>query len=46
MSLANPPYPWAVFFGVLLVVSLLNYMIASKSGPQQVWQDFKGFIKA
>jgi hypothetical protein len=29
MSFANPPYPWVVFSGVLLCVSLVNYMIVS-----------------
>lgn len=29
MSFVNPPYPWAVFVGVLIVVGLVNYIIAS-----------------
>ncbi|KAH8731156.1 hypothetical protein GQ44DRAFT_605115, partial [Phaeosphaeriaceae sp. PMI808] len=39
MDFAHPPYPWAVFSGVLVAVSLLNYMIASQSNPYMVWKD-------
>jgi hypothetical protein len=53
MSFANPPYPWAVFSGVLLVVSLANYtiaslasyMIASQSSPGQAFRDLWELFK-
>jgi hypothetical protein len=41
MGFANPLKPWAVFFSVLVAVSLVNYMIASQSGPVKVWADSK-----
>ncbi|KAF2833220.1 hypothetical protein CC86DRAFT_279597 [Ophiobolus disseminans] len=41
MDFATPPYPWAVFFGVLFGVSLLNYMIASQSSPRKTYVDLR-----
>jgi hypothetical protein len=45
MDFATPPYPWAVFFGVLVAVSLGNYMIASQSSPSKVYEDAWHIIK-
>lgn len=39
MDFATPPYPWAVFFCVLILVSLVNYMIASQSSPRKTCKE-------
>jgi hypothetical protein len=36
MDFATPPYPWAVFFCVLFLVSFVNYMIALQSSPKKI----------
>jgi len=44
MEFAAPPYPWAVFSGVLFGVSLLNYMIASQSSPRKTCVDLWAWL--
>jgi hypothetical protein len=44
MEFAAPPYPWAVFSGVLVGVSVLNYMIASLSSPRATCIAFWAWI--
>jgi hypothetical protein len=39
MSFANPPYPWAVFFSVLMGVGLGNYVIATILSSKTTWKD-------
>jgi len=46
MDFVAPKYPWAAFFGVLVLMSLLNYMIASPRSSQRRWNECKAWISA
>ncbi|CAO2650561.1 Nn.00g018530.m01.CDS01 [Neocucurbitaria sp. VM-36] len=46
MDFVQPKYPWVVFFIVLFLTSLVNYMIASQRSPRRVWSDCKAWMRA
>ncbi|KAH7355640.1 hypothetical protein BKA66DRAFT_430008 [Pyrenochaeta sp. MPI-SDFR-AT-0127] len=46
MDFVTPKYPWAIFFAVLVLTSLLNYVLASqKAGLQTMWSDCKKRVR-